>query len=24
LHVGTDAQDLLGRLHTAASVKIPG
>ena len=24
LHVGTDAQDVLGRLHTAASVKIPG
>ena len=24
LHVGTDAQDLLGRLHMAASVKIPG
>ena len=24
LHVGTDAQELLGRLHTAASVKIPG
>lgn len=24
LHVGSDAQDVLGRLHTAASVKIPG
>ena len=24
LHVGTDAQDVLGRLHMAASVKIPG
>ena len=24
LHVGTDAQDVLGRLHTAASVKIQG